>query len=159
MWPMYPSLPCLPPPTTRCPLLPSTPQFPTTSEDDRLSFAASSLEMFHTSHPAAAISFHSTCLRSVSSLLSCSDSFQAAVSALYAKLLVILGLALPLAEVLSDNISLDYFNLFYVYLFLVSTLYLLLVYCDLVQVILTCPHPSTHPHPSQPVPRHGPASW
>ena len=116
--------------------LPSSPyhQFASPLDDDRLSFAPSSLEMFHDPHISSAVNFQSNLLRNCCSLLSCSDSLQAAVSALYAKLLIILGLALPLAEVLSDRIQPDHFHLFYVYLFLVSTLYLLFVYMDLVQI-------------------------
>ena len=115
--------------------LPSSPyhQFASPLDDDRLSFAPSSLEMFQDAHISSAANFQSTVLRNFCSLLSCSDPLQAAVSALYAKLLVILGLALPLAEVLSDRIEQDHFHLFYVYLFLLSTLYLLFVYMDLVQ--------------------------
>jgi hypothetical protein len=41
----------------------------------------------------------------VDRLLFCSDSLQKAVTALYANILVILGLALPLAEVISENIN------------------------------------------------------
>ena len=37
--------------------------------------------------------------------LYCSDALQKAVTALYANVLVILGLALPLAEVISTHIS------------------------------------------------------
>ena len=115
--------------------LPTSPyhQFASPLDDDRLSFAPSSLEMFHDPHISSAIDFQSTLLRNFCNILACSDPLQAAVSALYAKLLVILGLALPLAEVLSDRIQPDHFHLFYVYLFLVSTLYLLFVYMDLVQ--------------------------
>ena len=117
--------------------LPSSPyhQFASPLDDDPLSFAPSSLEMFHDPHiSSAAVKFQSNLLRNCCSVLSCSDSLQAAVSALYAKLLIILGLALPLTEVLSDRIQPDHFHLFYVYLFLVSTLYLLFVYMDLVQI-------------------------
>ena len=65
--------------------------------------------------------------------LYCSDSLQKAVTALYAKVLIILGLALPLSEVISANIAPEYFQLFYVYLFLGSLLYLIFVYIDLLQ--------------------------
>ena len=43
------------------------------------------------------------------------------------------GLSLPLSEVLSSNISPDYFQIFYVYLFTGSLSYLTFVYCDLLR--------------------------
>ena len=43
------------------------------------------------------------------------------------------GLSLPLSEVLSSNISPDYFQIFYVYLFTGSLAYLAFVYCDLLR--------------------------
>ena len=62
-----------------------------------------------------------------------SDSLQTAVSALYAKILIILGLAFPLSEVISAAIVTEYFQLFYVYLFTGSLLYLAFVFTDLLQ--------------------------
>jgi len=53
------------------------------------------------------------------------------VTALYAKVLVILGLAFPLSEVLSDVISSNYYQLFYVYLMLASLSFLIFFYCDI----------------------------
>jgi hypothetical protein len=55
------------------------------------------------------------------------------VTALYAKILIILGLALPLSEVISAAVGPEYFQLFYVYLFIGSLIYLLFVYIDLLQ--------------------------
>ncbi len=55
------------------------------------------------------------------------------VTALYCKILVILGLAFPMAEVISDNVPKGYYQLFYVYLFLGSLLYLLFIYVDLLR--------------------------
>ena len=62
-----------------------------------------------------------------------SDALQAVVTALYSKILVILGLAFPMAEVISDNVPKGYYQLFYVYLFLGSLLYLLFIYFDLLR--------------------------
>jgi len=59
------------------------------------------------------------------------DSFQKRVTALYAKILIILGLAFPLSEVLSDAISSNYYQIFYVYLMLASLLFLIFFYCDI----------------------------
>ena len=59
------------------------------------------------------------------------DSFQKRVTALYAKILIILGLAFPLSEVLSDVISSNYYQIFYVYLMLASLLFLIFFYCDI----------------------------
>ena len=52
------------------------------------------------------------------------------MTALYCKILVILGLALPLAEVISDNVPQGYYQLFYVYLFLGSLLFLIGINID-----------------------------
>lgn len=62
-----------------------------------------------------------------------SDALQAVVSALYCKILVILGLAFPMAEVISLNVPKGYYQLFYVYLFLGSLLFLLCIYIDLLR--------------------------
>lgn len=50
---------------------------------------------------------------------------------MYAKILIILGLAFPLSEVLSDAISSNYYQIFYVYLMLASLLFLIFFYCDI----------------------------
>ena len=60
-----------------------------------------------------------------------SDALQSIVTALYCKILVILGLALPLAEVISVNVPQGYYQLFYVYLFLGSLLFLFGIHIDL----------------------------
>ena len=62
-----------------------------------------------------------------------SDALQAVVTALYCKILVILGLAFPMAEVISDNVPQGYYQLFYVYLFMGSLLFLFFIYVDLVR--------------------------
>ena len=60
-----------------------------------------------------------------------SDALQSIVTALYCKILVILGLALPLAEVISVNVPQGYYQLFYVYLFLGSLLFLFGIHVDI----------------------------
>merc|ERR1719411_2517215 len=59
------------------------------------------------------------------------DALQSIVTALYCKILVILGLALPLAEVISVNVPQGYYQLFYVYLFLGSLLFLFGIHVDI----------------------------
>ncbi len=63
----------------------------------------------------------------------CSDALQSVVTALYCKILVILGLAFPMAEVISDNVPRGYYQLFYVYLFMGSLLFLFCIYIDLLR--------------------------
>ena len=60
-----------------------------------------------------------------------SDSLQEIVTALYCKLLIILGLAFPMAEQISPAVSIGTYQLFYVYLYLGSLLFLVFVYIDL----------------------------
>lgn len=55
------------------------------------------------------------------------------MTALYCKIVVILGLALPMAEVISDQVPKGYYQLFYVYLFLGSLIFLFFIYVDLVR--------------------------
>lgn len=62
-----------------------------------------------------------------------SDALQATVSALYCKMLVILGLAFPMSEVMSAKVPRGFYQLFYVYLFLGSLLFLIYIYIDLVR--------------------------
>ncbi len=59
------------------------------------------------------------------------------VTALYCKILIILGLAFPMAEVISDNVPKGYYQLFYVYLFLGSLMFLLIIYIDLLKTKAT----------------------
>ena len=59
------------------------------------------------------------------------DALQSVVTALYCKLLIILGLAFPMAEVISESVPKGYYQLFYVYLFLGSLVFLLFTYVDL----------------------------
>ena len=62
-----------------------------------------------------------------------SDSLQEIVTALYCKLLIILGLAFPMAEQISQEVSIGTYQLFYVYLYLGSLLFLLFIYFDLIR--------------------------
>ena len=62
-----------------------------------------------------------------------SDSLQEIVTALYCKLLVILGLAFPMAEQISHEVSIGTYQLFYVYLYLGSLLFLIFIYFDLIR--------------------------
>lgn len=55
------------------------------------------------------------------------------MTALYCKILTILGLAFPMAEVISDDVPKGYYQLFYVYLFLGSLFFLFATYIDLVR--------------------------
>jgi hypothetical protein len=55
------------------------------------------------------------------------------VTALYCKILVILGLAFPMAEVISENVPQGYYQLFYVYLFLGSLVFLGVINIDLLR--------------------------
>ena len=77
-------------------------------------------------------SYPSKCCEALYDLYS-SDSLQKAATALYAKILIILGLAFPLSEVISPTITAEYFQLFYVFLFTGSLSYLLFVYIDILQ--------------------------
>ena len=55
------------------------------------------------------------------------------VSALYCKVLIILGLAFPMAEVISNNVPRGFYQLFYVYLFMGSLAFLLFISIDLLR--------------------------
>ena len=52
---------------------------------------------------------------------------------MYCKLLIILGLAFPMAEQISEEISVGTYQLFYVYLYLGSLLFLIFVYIDVMR--------------------------
>ena len=62
-----------------------------------------------------------------------SDALQETVSALYCKVLIILGLAFPMAEVMSAKVPSGFYQLFYVYLYLGSLLFLVSVYIDVLR--------------------------
>ena len=55
------------------------------------------------------------------------------MTALYCKLLIILGLAFPMAEQISHEVSIGTYQLFYVYLYLGSLLFLIFVYFDIIR--------------------------
>ena len=56
---------------------------------------------------------------------------------MYCKLLIILGLAFPMAEQISEEISVGTYQLFYVYLYLGSLLFLIFVYIDVMRTKAT----------------------
>lgn len=57
-----------------------------------------------------------------------SDALSTALSALYAKIVVILGIALPITEILSNRISAEVYQGFYVYLYFVSIVFVIFIY-------------------------------
>ncbi|XP_024085441.1 otopetrin-2-like isoform X2 [Cimex lectularius] len=61
------------------------------------------------------------------------ETMSIAVSGLYCKLLVVLGICFPVAEVLSDQIPQSNYEVFYLYLYSVSLLYLVFVYATLLK--------------------------
>ncbi|XP_031634080.1 proton channel OtopLc-like isoform X2 [Contarinia nasturtii] len=56
------------------------------------------------------------------------DALSSALSALYAKIIVIVGIALPVTEVLTSRIPSFVYQSFYVYLYIVSILFVIFVY-------------------------------
>uniref|UniRef100_A0A336M5E8 CSON009315 protein n=1 Tax=Culicoides sonorensis TaxID=179676 RepID=A0A336M5E8_CULSO len=56
------------------------------------------------------------------------DALSTALSALYAKFIVILGVALPLTEILSHRLSSEFYQLFYLYLYTGSSVFVGFVY-------------------------------
>ncbi|KAK4311564.1 hypothetical protein Pmani_016929 [Petrolisthes manimaculis] len=69
------------------------------------------------------------------------DSLIACVSALYGKLLVVMGMAFPVAEVISHDIPISFYNGFYLYLYIGSIIFLVYAYIFLLQTINL---PTTH---------------
>ncbi|XP_040564587.1 proton channel OtopLc isoform X2 [Lepeophtheirus salmonis] len=61
------------------------------------------------------------------------DALESVVSALYCKIIIIFGLAFPMSEVISSNVPPGYYQLFYIYLFLGSLAYLIIIYVDLLR--------------------------
>lgn len=57
-----------------------------------------------------------------------SDALSAALSALYAKVVVILGIAMPVTEVLTHRIPTNVYQGFYVYLYLTSIAFIVFLY-------------------------------
>lgn len=60
----------------------------------------------------------------------CSDALSTALSALYAKVIVILGIALPVTEILSSQIPANVYQGFYLYLYSVSITFVIFVYAS-----------------------------
>lgn len=56
------------------------------------------------------------------------DTLSTAISALYAKLVIILGLSLPLTEILSRRLSSEFYQLFYLFLYSVGCAFVGFVY-------------------------------
>jgi hypothetical protein len=61
-------------------------------------------------------------------LFHCSDALSTALSALYAKIVVIVGIALPITEILSGRIPSEVYQGFYVYLYFVSISFVVFIY-------------------------------
>lgn len=57
-----------------------------------------------------------------------SDALSSSISALYAKIIVIIGIALPVTEVLTSRITTIVYQSFYVYLYVISILFVVYVY-------------------------------
>ncbi|GBP35836.1 Proton channel OtopLc [Eumeta japonica] len=63
----------------------------------------------------------------------CSEALSKALSALYAKLLVVLGLAFPVTEVIATKVEDGYYQGFYMYLYTVSVLFIVFQYANLIR--------------------------
>ncbi|XP_071524780.1 uncharacterized protein [Panulirus ornatus] len=63
------------------------------------------------------------------------DSLIACVSALYGKLLVVMGMAFPIAEFISDDVPVSFYNGFYLYLYIGSIIFLVYAYIFLLRAI------------------------
>ncbi|XP_069978977.1 proton channel OtopLc isoform X11 [Penaeus vannamei] len=63
------------------------------------------------------------------------DSLIACLSALYGKLLVVMGMAFPIAEVISHDIPVTFYNGFYLYLYIGSIIFLVYAYIFLLRSI------------------------
>ncbi|XP_049862231.1 proton channel OtopLc-like isoform X2 [Schistocerca gregaria] len=61
------------------------------------------------------------------------DALSTILSALYAKLLVVIGIAMPITEVLSAEVHANYFQGFYLYLYVGSILYMCFIYMILLK--------------------------
>ncbi|XP_041973043.1 proton channel OtopLc-like [Aricia agestis] len=61
------------------------------------------------------------------------EALSKALSALYAKLLVVLGLAFPVTEVIANGVPEAYYQGFYLYLYLVSLLFVIFQYANLMR--------------------------
>lgn len=61
----------------------------------------------------------------------CSDALATTLSALYGKLLVVMGIAFPMAEVISTYIPPSFYEAFYLYLYFGSMIFLVYMYAML----------------------------
>lgn len=62
-----------------------------------------------------------------------SDALATTLSALYGKLLVVMGIAFPMAEVISTYIPPSFYEAFYLYLYFGSMIFLLYMYAMLLR--------------------------
>lgn len=60
------------------------------------------------------------------------DALATTLSALYGKLIVVMGIAFPMAEVISTYIPPSFYEVFYLYLYIVSMVFLLFMYVTLL---------------------------
>ncbi|XP_028177368.1 proton channel OtopLc-like [Ostrinia furnacalis] len=61
------------------------------------------------------------------------EALSKALSALYAKLIVVLGLAFPVTEVIANGVPEAYYQGFYLYLYLVSVLFVIFQYANIMR--------------------------
>lgn len=61
-----------------------------------------------------------------------SEALATTISALYGKLLVIMGIAFPMAEVISTFIPPSFFEVYYLYLYIGSMLFLFFMYISVL---------------------------
>ncbi|KAK6631191.1 hypothetical protein RUM43_014287 [Polyplax serrata] len=61
------------------------------------------------------------------------DSYISAMSALYANLLCVLGIAFPVTEVLSPHVPTHFYQSYYLYLYMGSLVYMIFMYCTLLK--------------------------
>ncbi|XP_065090975.1 proton channel OtopLc-like isoform X2 [Ochlerotatus camptorhynchus] len=82
------------------------------------------------------------------------DALSTALSALYAKVIVILGIALPVTEILSSQIPADVYQGFYLYLYTVSIMFVIFVYASnmrrrAVMTLIKSYHEKTNAYPTK----------
>nr|XP_029717767.1 proton channel OtopLc isoform X2 [Aedes albopictus]XP_029717768.1 proton channel OtopLc isoform X2 [Aedes albopictus] len=82
------------------------------------------------------------------------DALSTALSALYAKVIVILGIALPVTEILSSQIPANVYQGFYLYLYTVSILFVIFVYASnmrrrAVMTLIKTYHEKTNAYPTK----------
>lgn len=63
----------------------------------------------------------------------CRDALATTLSALYGKLLVVMGTAFPMAEVISTYIPPSFYEVYYLYLYIGSMFFLLYMYTMLLK--------------------------